>query len=116
MKRSDAVRHAGEVLISAETAIDQAFEATARLAAELSRLRLQTQTSAVVGQEAFDELTEALTHIGRGRAAMVRAHGRLDDVRTRIGCRHVAAGGQGKYPDGPEVANITSEQLGLEAA
>lgn len=107
MKRTEAVQQAGARLITAETAIDRAFEATARLAAELSQVRLETNMSATVGQEAFDELTDALAHIGRGRAAMVRAHGRLDEVRTRMGCRTVAAGGGDKYPSDQATAVIS---------
>ena len=114
MKKSQAVLLTGASLITAERAIDTAFKATAQLAADMSHARLEANISAVVGQDAFDEICETLASLGRSRAALVRTHGRLDDVRTQIGCRTIAAGGEDKYPQNQ--ARLALKSVGDEQA
>ena len=96
MKRSQAVTEAAQFLFAAELAIDSAYADTADLASRLAKLRVQAGLSAVVGQSAFDAVTAALGELSQARAEMIRAHGELNEVKTRIGCRTVATGGGDK--------------------
>lgn len=96
MKRSQVVTEAAQFLFSAELAIDSAFAETADLASRLAKLRVQAGLSATVGQPAFDAVSAALGELTQARAEMIRAHGELNAVKTRIGCRAVATGGGDK--------------------
>ena len=102
MKRSEVVIEGARSLFATELAIDHAYGQTAGLASRLIELRVAGGVSAVIGQEALDEVSEALSDLNRARAKIVRAHGKLDGVKTQLGCRTVATGGMDK--DNPEVA------------
>jgi hypothetical protein len=92
MKRADMVRAGAHQLVSAEDAVERAFCETAELASSLGRMRMDAKISMVIGQDAMNALMEAMTAMTTARAAMVRAHGHLDEVKTDIGCRTVAMG------------------------
>ncbi len=96
MKRSEAVTEAAQCLFSAELAIDAAYAETALLAHRLTQLRVQAGLSAVVGQSALNAVTATLGELAQARSEIVRAHGELNDVKTRIGCRTIASGGGDK--------------------
>ncbi|WP_052025078.1 hypothetical protein [Asticcacaulis sp. AC466] len=100
MKRSDMVLYGAEQLILSENAIEQALADTAGLASSLSRMRVDSRLSAVIGQDALCEVAEAITALTRARGAMVRAHGHLDAVKKQIGCGAVATGGGYQKPPG----------------
>jgi len=92
MKRTEMARHGAEQLINAENAVETALCEVAALASNLGRMRLDSNLSMVVGQEAMGALVETITLLSNARGAMVRAHGALDEVKTRIGCGAVAVG------------------------
>ena len=102
MKRVEAARAGAQKLMQTEEAIDIALKQTAELVGLLPSLRLDTRLSAVLGQDAFDDLGETLTHILTARRTIVRAHGRLQTVREQIGCGAVAMGVLDKPEDGDE--------------
>lgn len=95
-QRIEAARKIAEKLFEAEKAIDLAIVCAAELTASLPAARLEANLSAVVGQEAFDEVAKTLPALVAGRQALVDTHRRLDQTKTEIGLREVAFGG----PDG----------------
>jgi hypothetical protein len=96
MKRSEIVIEGARLLFDSEQALDQAYARTAALASGLAELRVAGNLSAVIGQEAFDEVAAAMAAVSAARGRIVRTHAVLADVQVRIGCRTVATGGQDK--------------------
>lgn len=92
MKRSDAARAGAEKLMRAEAAIDAALRETAELMGLLPSLRLEAHLSAVIGQDAVDNLGETLSHIVSARRTIIIAHSALNTVRSQIGCGSLASG------------------------
>ncbi len=92
MKRTDMVRHGAQQLVVAENAVESAICETAALVSLLGRMRMDSNLSAVVGQDVMMSLTESLGLLSNARGAMVRAHGHLDCVKTQLGCGAMAAG------------------------
>ena len=84
MKRSELVQQGYAVLATAEDSVDTALGDTAMLAAELGRLRRSARISLVLGQEAVDEVIEAVGRLNDARRALVRAHNRLSDVKDKV--------------------------------
>ena len=84
MKRSELVRHGYAILATAEDSVDTALGDTAVLAAELGRLRRSAKLSLVLGQEAVDEVVEAVGKLNDARRALVRAHNRLSEVKDKV--------------------------------
>lgn len=84
MKRSELVQHGYVVLATAEDSVDTALGDTAMLAAELGRLRRTAKLSLVLGQEAVDEVIEAVGRLNDARRALVRAHNRLSEVKDKV--------------------------------
>ncbi len=93
LKRTEMVHRGSQLLTTAEASIDQALVDTTHLVAGLSAMRLDSNLSAVIGQDAFNALAEAVGLLTKARGATVSAHAHLDDVKTRIGCGAVATGG-----------------------
>jgi len=97
MKRSDIVMAGADQLFVTENAVDQALTEAGQLISTLTRLRVAAGVSAVVGDEAMQSVLEATASLGVARSAITRAHGQLDEVKVRLGCRTVAVGtGQDK--------------------
>lgn len=92
MKRTEAARAGAAKLARAEAAIDAALRETAELMGLLPSLRLETNLSAMIGQEAVDNLGETLSHIVSARRTILGAHDALKTVRTQIGCGALAVG------------------------
>ena len=108
MKRAEMVVAATEELVDAENAVGAALAKVARFAGSLEDMRIQSKLSAVIGQAALVEVFKAATLLTEARGAMVMAHGHLDDVKTRIGCRTVAGSngtdkGDHDTPTGPKM-------------
>ena len=101
MERTQAVILAAEQLHATEAAIDAAYAHVADFAARLVRLRGEARLSSTVGQDALDEITTALGHLGNAQSAVVRGHGKLNITKVRIGCGAVATGGEDKPQSGP---------------
>ena len=98
MKRTDMVRQGATQLITAENAVETALCEVTALTSSLTRLRLDSNLSMVIGQEAMSALVETITLLSNARGTMVRAHGHLDEVKTQLGCRHLMMGGTEKPP------------------
>jgi hypothetical protein len=92
MKRAEMARRGAEQLFQAENAVEAALCEVTALASNLGRMRLESNLSMVIGQDAMGALVETITMLSNARGAMVKAHGALDDVKTRIGCGAVATG------------------------
>lgn len=92
MKRADMARRGAEQLITAENAVEAALCEVTALTSTLGRMRLESNLSMVIGQEAMGALVETITMLSNARGAMVKAHGALDTVKTQIGCGAVSAG------------------------
>lgn len=89
-------------LRAAEQAIEQAFCATAELAADLPRLRAEAKLSTVVGQPAIDDVSATLAHLTAAMGGIVRTHGRLADVGRAVKVRPSLGGDQDKPEDDPK--------------
>jgi len=101
MKRADMVRYGAQTLFDMENAIDLALHQSANLIGELTRMRLDANVSAVVGQQAITSAAAVVNKLTEAREAMVQTHKTLDDVKDQLGCRTVAVGtGLGKPPTG----------------
>lgn len=109
MKRADMVRYGTEQLFNAENAIELALCQSATLISELSRMRMESRLSAIVGQEALDSAADVIIKLTEARRAIVLTHGHLNDVKTQIGCAAVASGGDIQKP--PPPPGITSEPV-----
>ena len=106
MKRIDAARAGAQKLMRAEAAIDAALRETAELVGLLPSLRLDAHLSAVIGQDAVEDLGETLAHILSARRTIIRAHGGLQTVREQIGCRTVSVGVLDKPEDIPRTGGF----------
>lgn len=115
MKRTEAARAGAAKLMRAEAAIDAALRETAELMGLLPALRLETQLSAVIGQDAVANLGETLAHIVSARRTIIAAHGALSTVRTQIGCGSLASGDLDK-PLAPPTASGFRALAGGRAA
>lgn len=93
MKRRDMVIEGAQQLADVEEAVGLALSKVARFGANLEQMRIDSKLSAVLGQDALSEVFKAATLIADARGAMVRVHGHLDDVKTKIGCADVRASG-----------------------
>ncbi|MBW8733365.1 MAG: hypothetical protein JF571_03470 [Asticcacaulis sp.] len=89
-------RKGAEQLINAENAVELALCEVTALTSTLGRMRLDSNLSMVIGQEAMGALVESITMLSNARGAMVKAHGALDGVKTQIGCGAVSLGDTGK--------------------
>ena len=98
MKRVDMVRSGTKQLITAENAVENALCEVAALAANLGRMRLESDMSLMYGQDAMSALVESITLLSNARGAMIRAHGSLNDVKSQMGCRTVMEGDPGTKP------------------
>ena len=96
LKRSEAVQIGAYHLFTAERAVALAVRETAMLTVTLLDAREQAGLSVMVGKEAFSRLSETTTSLHSSYAAIQAMHSELDEVKTRIGCRTVATGGQDK--------------------
>jgi hypothetical protein len=93
MKRTELVLRGTEQLRATENTIASGICETADLMSMLERMRMDSKLSAVIGQEAMTELAQTLTILTGARASIIRVHGHLDDVKTRIGCGSFMQGG-----------------------
>ncbi len=103
MKRSDMVVAGADRLFATEDAVDKALTETGELIATLTRLRVSGNVSGVFGQDAMDAIMDGATALNLARGHFVRAHGRLDEVKTQLGCRTTMSGTlQPKPPAGTD--------------
>ena len=83
---------------AAENTIDHALRAGADLLGALTVARVELNLSAVVGGEAFDRMSAALTALTAARAETVACHDVLARMQVRAGLGAVALGEGQKTP------------------
>ncbi len=83
---------------AAEDAIDHALRTGAELLGALTVARVELDLSAVVGGEAFDRMSAALTALTAARAQTVACHDVLARMQVRAGLGAVALGEGQKTP------------------
>ncbi|MDY0959938.1 MULTISPECIES: hypothetical protein [unclassified Sphingomonas] len=74
-----------QLLWKLENELDAAFATAGALATALPRARSEARLSAVVGQHAFEQLSQALMAIGQARGHAVQSHRVLEKVGKTIG-------------------------------
>jgi dGTP triphosphohydrolase len=72
-------------LHAAEDAIDQAIIKLAQLASTLPIARIETNMSAVVGQDAVSKVTQAVAAAGQVRQMVTDAHAALSETQRQVG-------------------------------
>jgi hypothetical protein len=93
-------------LLEAEEAVDTAFQKTAELAAFMPVARQQSQTSAGLGQSAFERVTATMQVLSGARRALVETHAALADMQEKVGLRPRNFGGFVDKPDKNEQATL----------
>ena len=88
-------------LRAAETAIEEAYSATADLAAELPRLRADAHLATVVGHPALEEVSRTIGHLTAALDGIGRTHGQLAQVARQVGVRPRMEGIPDKPPEEP---------------
>jgi hypothetical protein len=96
-ERRKAANEVAEKLFELEAAIDHALVCAGQLAATIPQARMNAKLSAVVGQDAFDLVSESLTSLCAARGKAVSAHNALADVHQQIGLKTYASGDLWKF-------------------
>jgi hypothetical protein len=93
-------------LLDAEVALDAAFQKTAELAAFMPLARQQSQTSAGLGQSAFERITATMQVLSGARGELVKTHIALAEIQKKVGMRPRNFGGFVDKPDEKEKATL----------
>ncbi len=109
-ERVEAAQHVAEKLFAAEATIDSALAAAAELSAAMPAARTHAGLSAILGQDALESATAALTCLVEARQKIVAAHGALDQVKTDMGLRTHAFGGGMLKPIGNTALHIVENK------
>jgi hypothetical protein len=88
-------------LFEAEAAIDAAISKTAQLTGVMPALRQQARLSALVGQDALEHATHAITALAEARRSIVETHKGLSVAQEQVGLGAVAFGDPGDKPGIP---------------
>lgn len=109
-ERAGARLRAGDAgyarLRAAEIAVEQAYTATAELAADLPRLRAEAQLSSVVGQDVVKDVASAIVLLSDAMDALVRSHGSMAALGGKIGYRVRGQGGVDKPDENPKPTGL----------
>ncbi|WP_454883009.1 hypothetical protein [Sphingomonas oryzagri] len=97
-KRIEAAKLVAARLFEAERAIDLAASRIAELNAAMPLARLDANMSAMIGQDAFESSTDALTLLAKARERMVNTHIRLKAATGDLGIAEVSFGDSIKPP------------------
>ena len=100
-------------LFEAEAAIDSALAKTAALTGIMPALRKDAGASALIGQDALERATQAISALADARRAIVETHKELSVVQSQIGLGAVALGDTGDAK--PSLSLGTAERLGRRA-
>jgi hypothetical protein len=84
-ERITAAQRIASALHEAEFAIDDAIVKIARLAATLPTARIETNMSAIVGQDAVAKVTQAVAAAGQVRQMIAEAHQALGETQKQVG-------------------------------
>ena len=96
IERRKAANDVATKLFELEAAIDQAMVCAGQLAAAMPKARMDAKLSAVIGQDAFDLVSDSLTSLCAARGKTVAAHNALAEVHQQIGLWIFAAGDEWK--------------------
>lgn len=99
MKRRIMANQVAEKLFESEAAIDMALGKIAGLAGLLPLARMESNISAITGQNAFESIARSLTALTEARREIVETHLRLAEMQKQVGLGRVAFGEQTK-PEG----------------
>jgi hypothetical protein len=97
-KKIEAAKLVAARLFEAERAIDLAASRIAELNAAMPLARLDANMSAMIGQDAFESSTDALTFVAKARERMVNTHIRLKAATGDLGIAEVSFGDSIKPP------------------
>lgn len=86
-------REVARVLFAAERAIDDAFQATAQLAAFMPQARQQAKASAELGQDAYERAAAAIAMLSGARREIIATHSALAATQEKLGMRERNFGG-----------------------
>ena len=89
----NVARTVAKHVMEAEVAIDQAFVATARLAAYMPEARQMVNVSAEIGQDAFLTVSRTMQILSDARQGIVETHQALAASQGRAGIRERNFGG-----------------------
>lgn len=95
-------------LFEAEAAIDAALSKTAQLTGVMPALRQQAGLSALVGQDAVERATQAISALAEARRAIVETHKELSVAQGQVGLGAVMIDSGGDKP--PITAEHTSRR------
>jgi hypothetical protein len=84
-ERIEAAQRIAKDLHAAENAIDDAIVKIAQLAATLPTARIETNMSAIVGQDAVSKVTQAIAAAGSVRQMITDAHVALGETQRQVG-------------------------------
>ena len=99
MKRREMVVAGADRLFATEDAVDRALSECGELLATLTRLRVTGNVSGTFGQQALDAIVNGAAALSAARAHFVSAHGHLDVINTKLGCRTTSVGTLQPKPD-----------------
>ncbi len=102
-ERRLAAEQVAGALFEAEAAIDAALSKTAHLTGVMPSLRKSAGASALIGQDALERATQAITALAEARRAIVETHKELSVVQGQIGLGAITMGGDGGEKPPPEV-------------
>lgn len=95
---TESAADVANLLRQLERDLDQAFATSGRLAAALPAARVEAKLSAVVGQQAFEHIGNALLAIGAARGHAVAGHRVLDVLAAKLGYETAYGDEQPKQP------------------
>jgi hypothetical protein len=84
-ERRLAAEQIAHALWEAESAVDVALTKAATLTGAMPALRRQAGASALIGQEAMELATQAITALAEARRALVEAHKELTIAKDQVG-------------------------------
>jgi hypothetical protein len=84
-ERRMAAEQIAAALWDAEAAIDVAFSKTAAFSGAMPNLRRQAGASALIGQGAFEQATQAMMSLADARRALIEAHKELSLAKSQAG-------------------------------
>lgn len=109
-KRIEVAKLVATRLFEAERAIDLAASRIAELNAAMPMARLDANMSAMIGQDAFESSTDALTFVAKARERMVNTHIRLKAATGDLGIAEISFGDSIKPPS-PSVGHTVGGHL-----
>ena len=113
-ERRMAAEQVASALFEAETAIDAALSKTAMLAGVMPLLRQRAGASALIGQDALERASQAISALAEARRAIVETHKELSVVQGQIGLGAVKMAGEAgdkPPPSGMEVERVRMRNL-----